>query len=145
MTTDFPASSAPLSPSDERTWAMLAHYSILLNLITGLLGVPVPLVIYFIYKDRSAYVANQAMQAFLFQLLWWIGGGALIAFVWIVTTILIAFLIGLLCIPIAILISFIPLVAIVYGVYGGVKCNQGEDFRYWLVGDWVSGSFTPAP
>jgi uncharacterized Tic20 family protein len=28
----------PLTPSEEHTWAMIAHLSILLNLVTGLLG-----------------------------------------------------------------------------------------------------------
>ena len=30
--------SMPLTPSDERTWAMLAHLSILINLVSGILG-----------------------------------------------------------------------------------------------------------
>ena len=29
---------APLTPSEEHTWAMLAHMSVLLNLVTGFLG-----------------------------------------------------------------------------------------------------------
>jgi hypothetical protein len=28
---------------------------------------------------------------------------------------------------------------LVYGVVGGIKCNQGENFRYWLIADWVDG------
>jgi hypothetical protein len=23
-----------------------------------------------------------------------------------------------------------------------VQCSQGQDFRYWLVGDWVRGTLT---
>jgi hypothetical protein len=64
----------PLSPSDERTWAMLAHLSVLANLITGVLGPIAALVIYLVFKDRSRYVAYQSMQSFLFQLIWWVGG-----------------------------------------------------------------------
>ena len=62
-----------MSPSDERTWAMLAHLSILANLITGALGPVIALIIYLVYKDQSRYVADQALQAFLFQLIWWVG------------------------------------------------------------------------
>ena len=68
----------PLSPEDERTWAMLAHLSVLVNLVTGFLGPVAALVIYLVYKDRSRYVAYQSMQAFVFQLIWWVGAGALI-------------------------------------------------------------------
>jgi len=136
-----PGGGGPLSPSDERTWAMLAHLSVLLNLVTGFLGVVAPLVIYLVYKDRSRYVAFHSMQAFVFQLVWWVGGGALVGFAWVVTGLLSAILIGLLCIPVALIITALPLAALVYGVIGGIKCNQGEDFRYWLIGDWLTRNF----
>jgi uncharacterized Tic20 family protein len=131
----------PLSPSDERTWAMLAHLSVLLNLVTGFLGPVAALVIYLVYKDRSRYVAYQALQAFVFQLVAWVGGGVLVGAAWALSGILSAILIGLLCMPFACLLSFLPLGALVYGVIGGIQCSQGQDFRYWLVGDWVRGTF----
>jgi uncharacterized Tic20 family protein len=131
----------PLSPSDERTWAMVAHLSVLLNLVTGFLGVAAALAIYLVYKDRSRYVAYQSMQSFLFQLIFWAGGGLLIGIMWAVVGALSAILVGILLIPIALILTFIfilfPLFAVAYGVIGGVKCSSGEDFRYWLVSDWA--------
>jgi hypothetical protein len=131
----------PLSPSDERTWAMLAHLSVLLNLVTGFLGVAAALVIYLIYKDRSRYVAYQSMQAFLFQLIFWAGGGLLIGIMWAVVGALSAVLIGILLIPFAVVLTLVfllmPVLALVYGVVGGVQTSNGEDFRYWLIGDWA--------
>lgn len=132
----------PLSPSDERTWAMLAHLSILLNLVTGFLGIIAALVIYLVYKDRSKYVAYQSMQSFIFQLIWWFGGGIFAAVLWGISAILTTVLIGLCCMPIAIVVSLIPLAALVYGLIGGIQCNNGQDFRYWLIGDWVRGTLT---
>jgi uncharacterized protein len=136
-----PAPPQPLSDSDARTWAMLAHLSVLLNLVTGFLGVIAALVIYLILKDRSRYVAYQSMQAFVFQLIWWAGGGLIIGVIWAVTGMLSAVLIGILCIPFALLgtllVGLMPLAALVYGVYGALETNKGADFRYWLVGDWV--------
>ncbi len=137
-----PLPSPTLSASDERTWAMLAHLSVLVNLVTGVFGPAVPLVIYFVFKDRSRYLAYQSLQAFVFQLLWWIGGGAVIATTWAITGLLSFFLVGLLCVPIAILISFLPVIVIIYGVIAGVRASQGEDFKYWLVGDWVRGTLS---
>ena len=134
--------STPLTPSEERTWAMLAHLSILLNLVTGLLGLVAALAIYLIYQNRSRYVAYHALQSLIFQLIAWLGGGALTGIVWVVTGTLSAILIGLLCIPFALVISAIPLASIVYGIVGGIQCSQGQDFRYWLVGDWVRGTLT---
>lgn len=131
----------PLSQSDARTWAMLAHLSVLANLVTGFLGPIITIIIYLIYKDRSKYVAYHSLQSFFFQLIWWVGGGALAAFMWIISGTLVAALgLGCLLMPVALLFSLIPIVALVYGVVGGIQCIQGLDFRYWLVGDWVRGT-----
>lgn len=124
-----------LTPSEERTWAMAAHLSVLANLVTGYLGVAGPLIIYIIYKDRSRYVAFQAWQAFLFQLIWWVGGSFLAATAWVITGTLSAVLVGLVCIPLACIVTVMPMAALVYGIIGGVRCNAGDDFRYWLVAD----------
>lgn len=136
-----------LSPSDERTWAMIAHLSVLANLVTGFLGPVVALGIYLVYKDRSRYVAYQSMQAFVFQLIWWVGGGALIGLIWAITGVLSAIIIGILCIPFSILftigLAILPLGALVYGVIGAIETSQGRDFRYWLVGDWVRDTLNP--
>ena len=136
----------PLSPSAARTWAMLAHLSILLNLFTGVLGPITALIIYLVFKERSRYVAFQSMQAFVFQLVFFVGASAIAAAVWIGSITLFLVIIGLCCIPFALLISLIPMVAVVYGVIGGIQTGQGDDFRYWLVGDWVGGeNKSPGP
>jgi hypothetical protein len=136
----------PLSPSEERTWAMLAHLSVLLNLVTGFLGVFAALLIYLLFRDRSRYVAYQALQAFLFQLIWWGGGGVIIGITWAIVGLLSAVLIGIVLIPVALVVTAVvalmPLAALVYGVIAGIQANQGEDFKYWLIGDWVRGTLT---
>jgi len=121
---------------------MLAHLSILLNLVTGLLGLVGALIIYLVYQNRSRYVAYHALQSLIFQLIAWLGGGILTGVAWAITGVLSAILVGLLCIPLALVISLIPLGGIVYGIIGGIQCSQGQDFRYWLVGDWVRETLT---
>ena len=137
-----PVAPIPLSPAEERQLAMFAHLGVLVNLFSGFLGPVVPLGIYLIYKDRSRYVAYQSLQGLIFQIIWWIGGGVLTGVVWTITGTLSAFLIGLICIPFACIISAMPLVALVYGVYAGIQCNQGVDFKYWLIGDWFRSTLT---
>jgi uncharacterized protein len=137
-----PAAQPPLSPSDEKTWAMLAHLSVLINLASGILGPVGALIIYLIYKDRSRYVAYQSLQSLIFQLVGWIGGGIIIAVVWTVTGILSAIVVGVCLVPFAILLSVIPLAVIVYSIIAAIKCSNGEDFKYWLVGDWVRSTYT---
>ena len=132
----------PLTESEERQWAMFSHLGVLVNLVSGVLGPLVPLFIYMAYKDRSRYVAYQSLQALIFQLVWWIGGGVITAAAWTITGALSAVVIGILCIPVACAISLMPLVALGYGIYAGVQTSQGQDFKYWLIGDWVRGTFT---
>ncbi|MEJ5223208.1 MAG: DUF4870 domain-containing protein [Anaerolineales bacterium] len=140
------ATPLPLSGSEERTWAMLAHLSVLTNLITGFLGPIAALVIYLMFRDRSRYVAYHALQSMIFQLIWWGGGGVLIGVMWAAVGILSALIVGLVLIPIACIftpiIGLMPIAALVYGTVGGIQTSQGEDFRYWLVGDWVRGTLT---
>ncbi len=64
--------------------AMFAHLSILLNLVTGFLGLVPALIIYFAYKDRSRYVAYQSLQAVIFQLVYFFGAVILAGIVAIV-------------------------------------------------------------
>ena len=135
-------SQPPLTQNEERQWAMVAHLSVLVNLVSGFLGPLVPLIIYILYKERSRYVAYQSLQALIFQLVWWIGGGIITGVAWAVTGVLSAVIIGIICIPLACAISFMPLVALGYGVYAGVQTSQGQDFKYWLIGDWVRPTLT---
>jgi uncharacterized Tic20 family protein len=138
--------SQALAPGDEHTWGMAAHLSTYINLLTGFGGPIAALIIYMVYKDRSRFVAYHAMQAMVFQLIWWFGGGALIGLMWAIVGILSAFLVGIVLIPVAIvltpILALLPMGALVYGTVAAVKVSQGQDFKYWLVGDWVRGTLT---
>jgi uncharacterized Tic20 family protein len=136
-----PAASSLTITSEERTWAMLAHLSMVVNLITGMVGPIIALVIYLTYKNRSRYVAYQALQSLIIQIIGWVGGGALIAAAWAITGVLSLLIVGLCLIPFAVIFSFLPIATVVYSIMGAIQCNQGEDFRYWLVGDWVRGTY----
>jgi uncharacterized protein len=131
----------PLSASDERTWSVVAHLTILLNLVTGFAGPVAALVIYLIYKDRSRKVAYHALQALIFQLICWYGGGLLIGAMWAVVGILSAALVGIILIPVAIVLTLVlvllPVGGVIYGIIAAFQVSQDQDFKYWQVGDWV--------
>jgi uncharacterized Tic20 family protein len=135
-----PVPPVPLSPAEERQWAMASHFSVLVNLITGFLGVAIPLVIYLAYRERSRYVAYHSLQAFIFQAVCWFGGAALAAVTGLLSSSIP--MIGLVCLPLACIFGILPLVALIYGTIGGIQTNQGQDFKYWLVGDWVRSTLT---
>lgn len=125
----------PLS-KDETTWAAIAHLSNLINLFTGFLGPVVAIIIYFSYRDRSAYVRNQAMQSFIFQMVTVILCGTLAVFAWIVTGLLSIVIVGICLIPFATILTLIPLIGMVYSVIAALKTYEGDSFRYALVGGW---------
>jgi uncharacterized Tic20 family protein len=136
---------APLTPDEERTWAMLAHLSVLINLFTGFLGGIFAIVIYFIYKDRSRSVAYHAMQSFLFQSITWLAAGLIAAFFITIGSVFAIFIIPLLCLVPGFLILLAIPASLIYGVVGAVQVNNGEDFKYWQVGDWVREILEPKP
>lgn len=134
---ELPPPTPALTNDEERTWAVLAHLSAALNLFTGFLGLVAALVIYLVYKDRSRFVAFHAMQSLVMQSVLWLGGGILAATVGVITGLLSVILIGLCLVPFAILLGLLPLVSLVYGVVGAIQVGQGDDFRYYKMGDWA--------
>lgn len=105
------AAGAPLSDSDQRLWATLAH-------IGGLiLSFVAPLVIWLIYKDRGRFVEEQAKEALNFQITLVI---ASVVF-WIIT--IVTFGIGGL-----LFLAFI--VALVFMIMAAIATNKGEAYRY---------------
>ncbi len=135
--TETPAPMPVLTVDEERTWAVLAHLSVALNLFTGFLGLVAALVIYLVYKDRSRFVAFHAMQSLVMQAVLWLGAGILAAVFGVITTLLSVILIGLCLVPFAIILGLMPLAAVVYGVIGAIQVGQGDDFRYYKMGDWA--------
>jgi len=138
---DLNESQPQLSSSEENTLAMFAHLSILLNLVTGFLGLVPALIIYFAYKDRSRYVAYQSLQAVIFQLVYFFGAVILAGIVAIVSTPLVLVCIGLFGLLLALLLALVPIGALIYGIVGAVETHHGRDFQYWLVGQWVRDTY----
>ena len=122
-----------MSPRDERTWSVLAHLSVFVNLLTGFLGPVVALIIWFVYRDSSEKVSFHALQSALYQLAW----AVILAIGWTITALLTVIIIGLLLIPVMIVLSVVPFVHMAYAAY---KVNQGVDYRYPLVADLIGGS-----
>ena len=120
--------SRAMSAQDERTWSVLAHLSMFLNLVTGFLGPVAALIVYLVYKDRSPKVAFHALQSMWFQIGWLV----IVAVGWILTTLLMVVLVGFLLIPVMIVVSVLPFVHAGYAAY---KVNQGEDYRYPIAAD----------
>jgi uncharacterized Tic20 family protein len=125
-------SAATMGSRDEDGWSALAHLSIFLNLVTGLLGPVAALVIWVVYKDRSPRISFHALQSLWYQVAWMI----ILAVGWTVTGLLTVVVIGFLLIPVMIAVSFVPFFHMAYAAY---KVYGGVDYRYPFVADLVGG------
>ena len=125
-------SSVTMGTQEERTWSVLAHLSIYLNLVTGFLGPVAALVIWLVYRDRSSRVAFQALQSMWYQVAWLV-----ILFAgWAMTTLLMLVLIGFLLVPVMALITVVPFVHAAYAAY---RVSKDGEYRYPLIADLIEG------
>lgn len=108
---------------DDRTLAVLTHLSGLSGYVLPLGGILVPIVIWVVKKD-SATIATIAKQAILLNV---------VVFLLIVATAILWLTIIL--IPLVLLFwCALALVALALPIVGAIKANQGEYYRYPIVG-----------
>ncbi|MBS1493903.1 MAG: DUF4870 domain-containing protein [Bacteroidetes bacterium] len=130
--------------SDERLLAMFSHFSIFLG------GIILPIIMYFVKKDKSKFVAFHALQSIFFHLMYLIIIFALVFFLIIVMLLTgvfsihhshdlnhsgAGFFMGMIMFYMGIGASAI--LAISYGIYMGIKANEGGMKKYFLVGEWA--------
>lgn len=101
---------APLSDSDARTYATIAHAG---NIIFPAVA---PLIMWLIGKDKSPFVDKEAKEALNF--------GILAVVVYIVSSILMFILIGFLT------WAAMGIMALIFGIQGAMKANKGDNYRY---------------
>jgi uncharacterized protein len=119
----IPVAPAPMLESEARTWAMLAHIvAAAASLMSaGTIAFVAPLIIWLLYKDRSALVAYHGKQNLNLQITALVfGAGAVVLGV---VTLGIGFLITL---P---LWGLYALYAFVISIVAGVKAYNGEYYR----------------
>ena len=121
-----------MSAQDEQTWSMLAHLSVLLNIITGIGGPIAALIIWLVYRDKSQRVAFHALQSLWYQVAW----AVILAVGWFITVVLMFVLIGFLLVPVMAIASLVPFVHQCYAAY---KVYQGMDYRYPVIADLIDG------
>jgi uncharacterized Tic20 family protein len=119
-----------ISAQEERTWSVLSHLSMFLNLFTGFLGPVAALIIWLVYKDRSQKVAFHALESMWYQIGWLV----ILAVGWTVTGLLTMILIGFLLIPVMAIVSVVPFVHAAYAAY---RVSQDDSYRYPIAADLV--------
>lgn len=140
----LPALPASGPTPEERRAAALAHGSILLNLVTGVGGPVVALIIWLLYDRKSEYASEHALQALVFQtisLLLALLFGTIAVVLWLITAALIPVAVGFCLVPFSLGFSTITAALIVgsliYGCAGALAVLDGREFRYRWVSDWI--------
>jgi uncharacterized protein len=90
------------------------------------------LIIWLVYKDRSARVGFHALQALWYQIAWLV----ILVVGWFIALLLSLVLIGLLLLPVMLVASLVPFV---HGCYAAYRVSQGEDYRYPFIADKIDG------
>jgi uncharacterized Tic20 family protein len=105
-----PVGEQPLSQSDERLWAMLAHLSEIV------LAIIAPLLIMVLLGKRSAFVEDQAKEALNFHITLLIAS--------VVSWILIFVFVGIF------LLIAVIIYGLVFAIIAAIKSYNGELYRY---------------
>lgn len=112
----------------ERTWSVLAHLSIFVNLFTGVLGPVVALAIWVFSRQRSRKVARAALRSAWHQVAWMlmifpVGWFSL----WVLALAL--SLPETIFSPLTLALAWAA-VPLAQGAWAARKVSQGEDYRY---------------
>jgi uncharacterized protein len=121
-----------MGTQEERTFSVIAHLSIFLNLVTGFLGPVAAMIMWLVYRDRSSRVAFQALQSMWYQVAWLV----ILAAGWAMTGLLMLVLIGFLLVPVMALITLVPFV---HGAYAAYRTSRDGEYRYPLIADMIEG------
>jgi uncharacterized protein len=124
------ASAGTMSVQDERTWSVIAHLSVLLELV-GLMPFGA-LLVWLLYKDRSRKVRFHALQALWYQIAWIV---ILVAYT-LVSLILSLVIIGIFMFFLLPILALIPLI---HGCYAAYRVSQGVEYRYPYIADRIEG------
>jgi uncharacterized protein len=112
-----PYQPQPVSASDEKTWSILSHVGGILLSFVG------PLIVFLIYKDRSAVIRSHAVAALNFQLTILIG--------YVVGSILMIVIVGIFIYLAAGILSLI------FGIMAALAANEGRAYKYPIAINFV--------
>ena len=114
----YGGSAQQLSPADEKLWATLVHVGgILFGFLPALIG-------YLVLKDRGPFVRQHTATALNFQIT------LAIAYIigWILTIVLVGFII----------LAAVWAVNIIFSIIAAVRANQGQYYTYPIAIKFVS-------
>jgi uncharacterized Tic20 family protein len=117
----FQGQGVPLSPSEEKTWSMLAHVGVFVAAWFAM-GFLCPLAIWLIFRYRSDFVRRHALESLNFQI------SLLIYGVVAAILVLITFGLGVLIVLPLVVIGLVA--AIVVIVRATMAASDGRDYRY---------------
>ncbi|MGW7686214.1 DUF4870 domain-containing protein [Kribbella sp. NPDC054772] len=118
-----PNSGPPLSASEERTWAMVAHVGVFVAAWIAM-GFLCPLIIWLVLRGRSEFVRRHAVESLNFQI-------SLLIYT-AIAVVLIVITLGLGVLIVVPLIVIGAVAAVVFIILATVAASHGSEYRYPL-------------
>ncbi|UVE17708.1 DUF4870 domain-containing protein [Pseudomonas sp. LS44] len=106
----------PTPSQPARQWAMLCHFAAFLGLLVPFGNLFGPLILWQIKKDADPFIDAQGKEALNFQIT--------VSIAALVCILLMLVVIGF------VLLGVLGVGALVLTIIGGVKANEGQDYRY---------------
>jgi uncharacterized protein len=119
----MPNAGPPLSASEERTWAMVAHVGVFVAAWFAM-GFLCPLAVWLVFRNRSEYVRRQAVESLNFQISLLIYSA--------VATVLIFVTFGLGVLIVVPLLVIGAVAAVVVIILATVAASGGKEYSYPL-------------
>ncbi|KNH18967.1 hypothetical protein ACU18_06380 [Arthrobacter sp. ZBG10] len=115
-----PANALPLTASEDRQWATLAHFG-------GILGCIPSLLVYLIFRDRGPFTAQESKEALNFSLPPTIAAvvANILVFIPVIGNIF------------AVAAALIWIALTCYSVAAGIRVNRGQPYRYQFNLRWI--------
>ncbi len=120
------AATAPMSPLDEKNAGMWGHLSGLSTIVTGGFGGWIgPLIVFLIYKDRSAFARQESKEALNFGIFMTILA---------VGIMVVGFILGIVTFGLGAFLSLLywvpALLQVIFSIIGAIRVNNGGSYRY---------------
>lgn len=112
----------PDATSDERTYALFMHLSLLAHIPLSLLAIIIPIIMWSVKKDESPFLDDHGREAVNFQIT---------LIIYSVLFAILAVPIGFLTCGVGFLLAFFPYILGLVGmIKAAIAANRGEFYRY---------------
>jgi hypothetical protein len=112
----------PDATSDERTYALFMHLSLLAHIVLSIIAIAIPIVMWAVKKNESPFLDDHGREAINFQIS---------LLIWSIIFTVLAIPLAIITCGVGVIVAFVPyIVGIIGMIQASVAANRGEFYRY---------------